>query len=89
MDQVFDIFKKWKKQELQVGDGKPRSKKRQLKQDSVDPEKAKIIRKLKYRTKYLDLEHEDLRGMRDIAKKEFFEEILKYCAVMIYSDLLI
>ncbi len=78
---LFDIFNQWRKQELST-DLRPRSKRKGKgkKLDAIDPEKAKIIRKLKHKTKYLELDHEDAREKLHTAKTEFFTAIAEYCS---------
>lgn len=78
---LFDIFNQWRKQELST-DLRPRSKRKSKgkKLNAIDPEKAKIIRKLKHKTKYLELEHEDAKEKLNTAKTEFFAAIMEYCS---------
>jgi len=83
---LFDIFNKWRKQELsthvdrtQKRKRKRKRKKKRSKPDQADPEKAKIIRKLKYHTKYLDLEYDEVKEAFATAKTKFFQEIEAYC----------
>jgi hypothetical protein len=77
---LFDIFNKWRKQELSREAGKPQGKRRKrASKPAADPEKAKIIRKLKHHTKYLELEHDEVKEKLTTAKTKFFQEIEDYC----------
>ena len=74
---LFDIFNEWKKRELSAFTDKQRS--RNKKKPKLNPEKARIIRKLKHRMKYLELEDDDVREKLKIAKDDFFTAIQIYC----------
>jgi hypothetical protein len=77
---LFDIFNKWRKQELSMGVDKPHGKRKKSDgKPAADPEKARIIRKLKHHTKYLELEHDEVKEKFTIAKTKFFQEIEAYC----------
>jgi len=76
---LFDIFNEWRKSELSAGLRKGSSPRRKKKKSDSDPEKARIIRKLKHRMKYLELEHEDIREKLKSAKDHFFSAIQRYC----------
>jgi hypothetical protein len=78
---IFDMFNQWRKHELSP-DLRPRSQKKNKnkKEKDIDPEKARIIRKLKHRTKYLDLEHKDTQEEMHTAKTSFFTAIAEYCS---------
>lgn len=72
------MFKNWKRQEIDKYNTSGKSKKKQHKE--IDPEKAKIIRKLKHKTKYLDIEFQETSDLLEKAKHEFFSSIRDFCA---------
>jgi hypothetical protein len=78
---IFDMFNQWRKHELSPN-LRPRSQKKNKhkKKKDIDPEKARIIRKLKHRTKYLDLEYKDTQEEMHTAKTSFFTAIAEYCS---------
>lgn len=76
---IFDIFRNWQKNELGQFSEKKGQKKKSKKSSSIDPEKAKIMRKLKHKSKYLELEYEEAKEILEIAKTEFFTSIQEYC----------
>ena len=79
---IFDIFHKWRKQELSEH-VKPKKKARRKRgkknKEPANPEKARIIRKLKYHMKSLDLEHEEVKETFITAKTNFFHALETYC----------
>lgn len=74
---MFDMFKNWKRQEIDKYNTSGKSKKKQ--HEEIDPEKAKIIRKLKHKTKYLDIEFQETSDLLEKAKNEFFSSIRDFC----------
>lgn len=77
---IFDVFNKWRKQELSPELRKKKQKNKKKRKEAIDPEKAKIIRKLKHHAKYLELEFKDVEELLSKAKAEFFAAILAYCS---------
>jgi len=71
------MFNEWKKRELSTFTDKERP--RNKKKAQSNPEKARIIRKLKHHMKYLELEHEDAKEKLKLAKDNFFTAIQTYC----------
>ena len=75
---MFEMFKNWKRQELdKLGTSKPNKKKNGKKNNN--PEKSKIIRKLKHKTRYLEIEYEEAQELLAHAKLKFHQAIAKYC----------
>lgn len=75
---MFDIFKKWKKQELDKF--RPENKKRNKKSKPRDNSpKAKLIRKLKHKTRYLEIEYEEAEDLLTKSKVKFYQAIAEYC----------
>jgi ribosomal protein L12E/L44/L45/RPP1/RPP2 len=77
---IFDVFNKWRKQELSPELRKKKQKNKKKRKEAINPEKAKIIRKLKHHAKYLELEFKDVEELLSKAKAEFFAAILSYCS---------
>ena len=72
---MFNIFEDNNKEEIEKFSGKSNPKKKRRK----DPEKSKILRKLKHKTKYLEIELEEAEALQAKAKKDFFAHIQRYC----------
>lgn len=75
---MLDIFENNDKEEIKKFSGKSGAKNKKSKK-SKDPEKSKIIRKLKHKTKYLEIELEEAEALQTKAKKAFFAHIQRYC----------
>ena len=74
----FESFKKWKSLEIDPLNPKV-NKKRTNKQEKKNTEKSKIISRLKYKSKYLEIELEFIDEKLEICRKEMFTEINNYC----------
>ena len=71
------MFENWKRDNI---DKYNHMNKKNNTKKEIDPEKAKIIRKLKHKTKYLDIEYEEVLDLLSEAKLNFFNTIREYCA---------
>lgn len=70
---MFEDFKSWKKNEIDKFN--PKGSKGRGKGNT---EKSKLIRKLKHKTKYLEIEYEDAKELLEEAKSCFFNAIRKF-----------
>lgn len=70
---MFEDFKSWKKNEIDKFN--PKGPKGRSKGNT---EKSKLIRKLKHKTKYLEIEYEDAKELLEEAKSCFFNAIRKF-----------
>jgi hypothetical protein len=70
------MFENWKRDNI---DKYNHMNKKNNTKKEIDPEKAKIIRKLKHKTKYLDIEYEEVLDLLSEAKLNFFNTIREYC----------
>lgn len=75
---MFDIFKKWKKQELDKFRPENKKRNKKPKQEDNSP-KSKLIRKLKHKTRYLEIEYEEALELLSKSKAKFYQAIAKYC----------
>ena len=73
---MFNMFENWKRDNI---DKYNHMNKKNNTNKEIDPEKAKIIRKLKHKTKYLDIEYEEVQNLLEEAKLNFFNTIREYC----------
>ena len=70
---MFEDFKSWKKNEIDKFNPKgPQAA------NKSNTEKSKLIRKLKHKTKYLEIEYEDAKELLEEAKSCFFNAIRKF-----------
>lgn len=73
------MFKNWKKKEIDKYSENTKGRTGNKKENNKDPEKARILRKLKHKTKYLDIEYEEAENLLSRAKKQFILAISRYC----------
>ena len=72
---MFNMFENWKRDNIDKYNHM--NKKNNINKE-IDPEKAKIIRRLKHKTKYLDIEYEEVQNLLEEAKLNFFNTIREY-----------
>lgn len=75
--EFLDLFKKWKKEELDKHNTHSKKKKKLKKVNNS--EKNKILLRLKHRSKYLSIEMDLVNEQLQEAKSKMFEAIIKYC----------